>query len=64
MLLELLFKFESIREPNKFVLFAPSFFLGIPQPLEAENVLFAKYSCTRSLVLISVATTLNSTSAS
>jgi hypothetical protein len=62
-LLELFLKLETVREPNKFVLLPPSFFLGIPQPLEVGNTLFAKNSCTRSLVLTSAAITLNSTSA-
>jgi hypothetical protein len=61
--LELFLKFKTIGEPYKFMLFPPSFFFGIPQLREVGNVLFAKYSYTRSLVLISAATTLNSTSA-
>jgi hypothetical protein len=62
-LLELFLKFKAIWESYKLIL-SPLLFFGIPQSLEVGNVLFAKYSCTRSLVLISAATTLNSTSAS
>jgi hypothetical protein len=49
---------------NKFILFPSSFFFGILHLLEVGKVLFAKYSCTKSLVPICPATTLNSTSAS
>ena len=46
------------------MLFPTSFLFGIPQPLEVGYVLFDKYYCTKSLVLMCSATTLNSTLAS
>jgi hypothetical protein len=46
-------------ESNQFIFLPPSFFFGIPEPLEVGKVLFARYSYTKSLVLISAATTLN-----
>jgi hypothetical protein len=40
-----------------------SFIFGIPQPLDVGHVRLARYSCTKYLVLIYSATTLNSTPA-
>lgn len=60
---ESVLKLEPIWQPNKLNFFPSSFFFGIPYPPNVGKVLLAKYSCTKSRVLMCSAMTLNSTSA-
>jgi hypothetical protein len=59
---ESILKFELVWQLDKFKFFPSSFLFGIPYPPDDGKVLLAKYSCTKSRVLMCSTTTLNSTS--